>query len=747
MPKKKRRDPKSRPAPEPGAPLLTEIDRFLEKGAQGVSRSLLRPLEEEKKVPSPPSPQQLDTSSQVIDATASAPALPPLELVLSEDGLQAIIETVHPSHSVEGVLAFLREEGIVYGVDREAIEKAIKTAQQTSQPVRHAVVAQGRRPIPPSPPRCEYSLPEGLKSMPSLEPVRRLLALQDRDELVRTAAGMQAWAARPGDSLAVKIESPGKEGIDVKGKPIPAEGLVAKAGSGLEPGEGVKLDPSSGRYLATGYGYAGLEGGKVALLFPVWVSPDELEAHYLHLSPYPGSARPRPEDLRDLLKTQGITVGLDEEQLSALCQALESGSSPGTLVTLARGQPPLPPQEPTPQFSVEFGLRPGSFRPDGSVDFKDRNLFPSVQKDQLLAELRPSAPGQPGMSVRGKEIPPPPPSAARLIAGDNTRLESSEGVQRLYATTDGGASLSVERQREADGTEITAYTIAVQQVAEIDGDIGYQTGNLDFRGNVAIKGSVTGGFSVRATGNIAVKGSIEAGAQLQAGGDLTVGQGIVGRHTRIEVKGSATARFVHDAQIQAGVDVLVSRYIHGASIRAGGRVQVEGMGGSGGIVGGQIWAIREVLTRNLGSASSTGTYLYLGIAPEQQAQYQQLSQTARQAELMLQKLLKAINLPALEAEAIRRLMARNPARKKVLVHYIKKAHQLAQIRDQQLQKQQELSQQLAQLAAQAKVEVQEQAFARTVIQIGHAELTLDQDLKRVRFSLDPQEQRVVWSEL
>lgn len=258
------------------------------------------------------------------------------------------------------------------------------------------------------------------------------------------------------------------------------------------------------------------------------------------------------------------------------------------------------------------------------------------------------------------------------------------------------------------------------------------------------------GFRVRATGDVVIAGSVEAGAEIQAGGDLLVRQGIVGRETSIRAGGSVSAKFIHDARIQADGDVLIGSYLYGAQVQADGQVRVEGLGGadnSGGIIGGRTWALRGIAARNIGSERSTSTQLFVGMAPDQQTRFQQIGQTIRQAELMLQKLLKAIDLPALRADEIRKLVARNPTRRSTLLHYVKKANQLAQLREKHVREQQELAAQIDLLAREAAIDVPEQAFARTALHIGSLQLVLTQDLQRVRFAADPETDRIVWQDL
>ena len=476
------------------------------------------------------SPPVIPESATQTAAETTAPH-PELELVLEEDGLKAVVRTIYPQTSTEEILELLRGHDVSSSSFKPAIRRAVEIARETGQVLRDVVVAEGQPPKPSPPPRIEYYLPDGLDSPPPLEPIRQLLTLQDRDEIARTAASLQAWEVKPGDRLAIMIFPEGKAGINVRGQPIPPLFKIVEGGiiDRLQPGPGGELAANGFDFLACIYGYAGLENSQVSVFAPLWIAADDMEACFLNLPRIPGSRAPSPDDLHALLEFSGVTTGIDEEALGSLCQAPANGRSQDTLITLARGRPAVAPKDATPSFSFRYDTRVGTIRSDGSIDFKERNLFPSVQQDALLLECQPSAPGEPGQTVRGEEISVAAPVGAELIAGENVRLEEEDGVQRLYATIEGGVSVkTVEICAPTGVAQAIQYDVAVQQVAQIAGDVGYETGNIEFQGNVLISGSVNAGFCVGATGDIAIVGSVEAGSQVKAGGDVTVQQGIVG---------------------------------------------------------------------------------------------------------------------------------------------------------------------------------------------------------------------------
>ena len=136
-----------------------------------------------------------------------------------------------------------------------------------------------------------------------------------------------------------------------------------------------------------------------------------------------------------------------------------------------------------------------------------------------------------------------------MIAGDNVRLEERQGVQRLISAIAGGAGVQRVELRDQEGAvKAREYTVSVQPVAQISGDVGADTGNIDFQGNVEIQGSVTAGFRVSATSDVTIAGGVEAGARVEAGGNLTVQLGIMGKDTIVNAGGDLMAKFIQEAQ-------------------------------------------------------------------------------------------------------------------------------------------------------------------------------------------------------
>ena len=745
---KKRRKP-TRDRGETLDRIGAEIDSFLSEGSDAepipgppgtVAAGRPKPPEDPAALEKPVEETSSGATAQEPDAEGTSEetrAHRDISLTISEDGLQALVDEIYPETTEEEVLDLLQKSGVTKGVVVSGIHRAVRAAQESGRSVRELVAAEGTPPRAPAPTRLDHYPPEGVDKLPSLDAFKRMLESEDPGQLRKAAAALSGVTMTPGMQLARQIVDTGEPGTDVRGDPIlPTLPEEDARNVHLQPGEGVEMGPEGDTYVSKGFGYAGLVGGQVSVLSPIWVAPDGMLACYVNVPRPPGSAAPSVEDIQAALSAADVRFGISEDVVKQLAQRLLAGSLNQLLVAVARGQAPLPPNHGDVEFSFPHQTQVGAVQADGAIDFRETNRFPAVKEGDLLAQTLPPKDGVPGKSVRGDEIPVDPPEAVELAAGEGARLEEAGGVQKVFAAIDGGASVQTVTVGTPEGGH-KAHTVSIRPVIQIAGDVNYETGNVDFKGNVEVKGSVTGGFRVAATGDVSVGASVEAGAELAADGSVTVRLGIVGEETRVKTGGTVTAKFIQDAHVRADGDIVVGSYIHGASVRTGGHLHMEGRGGSGGgIVGGETWAAGGITSKNVGSERSTTTFLGIGVDPDLFARYEKSRQVSQHAGTLLRNLLKAMDLPSLDPKAIRKRVARSPARKAAILHHIKKANKLAEYQQKGLEEHRELGAELRETAGKATLEVTDVAHARVTLRIGDQEIATQDDLKAVRYSLD-----------
>ncbi|AIQ69400.1 DUF342 domain-containing protein [Paenibacillus graminis] len=250
---------------------------------------------------------------------------------------------------------------------------------------------------------------------------------------------------------------------------------------------------------------------------------------------------------------------------------------------------------------------------DGKVDYKDLVRLHNVLKGQIIAKIIPPQPGKSGTMVTGEELPFRPGKEAHFKVGKNVLVDQEETA--MYAAIDGLVTLT-------DKGKINVFP-----VYEVNGDVDYSTGNIDFVGTVVIRGNVLTGFTVKSAGDIRVVGGVE-GADLISGGSIEITGGIIGYNKGLVSAGkNVKVSFIQDGNVVAGEDVIVSQSVMHSNIRAGRDVLCNGAKGL--IVGGVVQAGERVVARTIGNTMSTATAIEVGVVPELRNEINELRQELR----------------------------------------------------------------------------------------------------------------------
>ncbi len=219
---------------------------------------------------------------------------------------------------------------------------------------------------------------------------------------------------------------------------------------------------------------------------------------------------------------------------------------------VARGKPATLGRDASIEYHFDTDhLKAGAVNEDGNIDFRERGERPRVQRDDLLATKLPMESGKPGIDVNGNPILVPDTKDIALKCGEGTRL--SENGLEVYATIDGQPNLTL------------AGDLSVFAELIINGDVDFNTGNIDFDGNVVVKGAIIDGFTIKC-GNLNAKEIF--GAKIFAIGDVQVSGGII--RTQIKAEGKVTAKFIMNSNIKSFGSVLVDKEVIDSKIRSSG---------------------------------------------------------------------------------------------------------------------------------------------------------------------------------
>ena len=230
----------------------------------------------------------------------------------------------------------------------------------------------------------------------------------------------------------------------------------------------------------------------------------------------------------------------------------------------------------------------------GVADYRALNYVQIVNEGDLICDIIPPKAGAAGVRVDGVVAEPHAGKAAVPPAGANTTI--SEDGTRLLAAKGG--------HLEHDGTKFN-----IKLILDIPTDVDYNTGNIDYLGDVHIHGDVRGTFVVKATGNITIDGLVEA-ATVEAGGDILISCGVLGdNNATIKAAGNVRAKYIDNCVVYAGKSVFAD-CIMSSQIYSDESVQVTS--GRGAIIGGTVVVAHSIKSRIVGTESGRKTELELG---------------------------------------------------------------------------------------------------------------------------------------
>ncbi|MEF3309755.1 FapA family protein [Paenibacillus sp. GYB004] len=349
---------------------------------------------------------------------------------------------------------------------------------------------------------------------------------------------------------------------------------------------------------------------------------------------------------------------------------------------------------------------------DGTVDYKEVTRLSNVRRGQLIAERVPPKEGTPGKTVTGEPIPGRPGKESRFKIGKNVVADGEQ--KALYAAIDGMVV-------KTDHDKINVFP-----VFEVNGDVDYRIGNIDFLGTVVIRGNVLSGFKVKAAGDIRITGGVE-GAEVEALGSIEISAGVLG-HNKAVIRAGVNLKssFIQDAVIEAGGNVHVSQSILHSQVRAGQHVYCTGPKGL--IVGGTIQAGEKVVARTIGNSMSTPTAIEVGVLPELRNELSTLRQQLRNVQDGLDKTDKALTL-------LDQLAAAGSLTPEKLAMRIKLSHTKKQATDEQIAFRERILEieKTLEDTERAKVEVISMVYGGTKIVIGRYTRFVKDATPRVHF--------------
>lgn len=285
---------------------------------------------------------------------------------------------------------------------------------------------------------------------------------------------------------------------------------------------------------------------------------------------------------------KGISFGLMENEIERAVTERRYGEN----ICIARWQPPVNGED----GKIEYHFkRESTFKPvedeNGNVDYKNLGLVRNIYKGTPIARITLPTEGTPGTDIMGKSVPQKVGVPVTFAVGKGTELVN-DGTE-IVAVTDGNLAY-------------TNGAFCIEESLLIRGDVDVSSGNIDFIGDIIIKGNVLEGFAVTSKKNITINGNVTNGT-ITADGNITVKLGCINSNLHSEL-GSIKLDFCENSKLYAGQNVEASSFV-GGDVFAGKNIIASGKGI---MMGGKYTALENITASVIGSESYAKTLVTLG---------------------------------------------------------------------------------------------------------------------------------------
>lgn len=426
------------------------------------------------------------------------------------------------------------------------------------------------------------------------------------------------------------------------------------------------------------------------------ISDDSMAAWLYILPPSGSGAGVTPAMVQSALKERKVCFGILEDKV----RQIQEDPPYNQPVLIARG---LPAKNGVDTVITDHFKRiiTQEFIEDarGNIDFKQLNNIQQIKAGDVICDIMSAVPGEQGKNVLGGTVP-------YKVAGKDARIPKGPGTSLSKDKTQLVADMDGHLLFKAD-------VFRIEPILKITSDVDTATGNLDFNGDISIKGDVRNGFSVKATGSVFIRGSVE-GAVIEAGKDIEISSGVTGNGRAVlTAGGSVKCKYLEHCTVCALGDIVAESLVL-CHVQSNHTVKISS--GIGAIIGGHIVAANAIIAKSIGSKARHTTTLILGTPFKAVEEKTKAEQELKQLEN---------NLSALEKNITYLQSGRNPGKMHMIDQFIS-------ARDTLSLRQEEITEQLEKLNA-SKFNLKEcrikctRLFPVTNLQIGTADLKVQDE--------------------
>ncbi len=339
------------------------------------------------------------------------------------------------------------------------------------------------------------------------------------------------------------------------------------------------------------------------------VSPDNMKVTLSIHPPLTDGQTLKDVDLSALLEEEGIVFGIDAIALDKAKEFIQSEVIEFKRFPIAKGQIVGKSRDAYLEFALEIGPIAGTLLEDGSIDFRDRRIMVGISAGDLIATKIAAVQGEPGIDIYGEQ------------------RQAKEGkdikIQLLNDAHFSNETLEITAGRDGVLSVVNNNVIKVCSHQVINGDIDYETGNVDSMNAVTIRGSIQPGFQVKTEGDLEITGSIMS-AKIACHGNLVVKGGITGSSSTIVCKGDTDINFIEQGSLKSGGIVVIRKQSYYSHISAAADIRCREMSI---IMSGSLIAEGNITLGDVGSENAKPALIAAGVVAKRLEEYTTLKKS------------------------------------------------------------------------------------------------------------------------
>lgn len=343
------------------------------------------------------------------------------------------------------------------------------------------------------------------------------------------------------------------------------------------------------------------------------------------------------EELEFMLNRKGVRHGIQQDALQELVQSPEYEKT----YVVAKATMPENGLDGCVEelVTVDPDAKP-LMLDDGRADFRNIGTIRKIDEGDLIARRVPPTPGKPGMDIFGRVLVPTPGKNIELPRGENTVPSPDHKTLRARCTG---------YLYRASGN------ICVGEIYVVPKDLDYSSGNLEYSGDVVVRGNIKPGFRIKANGNILVQKDVESAHLVSVHGNIVIKGGVFGKNKTsiIAKEGGITVGIAQEAVLECKETLLCSKYLRSCRVRC---KDLDGSRASGGITNCRVVFSGKMTVALLGSTGG-GKNVVISENPELKLFEEKLALL----EVNRQKLLAGIEEQKKEIAQFQQVMQREQA--------------------------------------------------------------------------------------